>query len=53
MIEHKADVGIALDGDGDRVIMVDEKGHIVDGDMILSICANDLKKRISYEVIVL
>ncbi|ASD30873.1 phosphoglucosamine mutase [Chlamydia abortus] len=45
VIEHKADVGIALDGDGDRVIMVDEKGHIVDGDMILSICANDLKKK--------
>ncbi|EPP34722.1 phosphoglucosamine mutase [Chlamydia ibidis] len=45
VIEHGADVGIALDGDGDRLIMVDEKGHIVDGDMILGICANDLQKR--------
>ena len=45
VIEHEADVGIALDGDGDRLIMVDEKGHIVDGDMLLSICASDLKKR--------
>ncbi len=45
VIEHSADVGIALDGDGDRVIMVDEKGHIVDGDTILAICAYDLKKK--------
>ncbi len=45
VIEHKAHVGIALDGDGDRVIMVDEKGHIVDGDLILGICASELKKR--------
>lgn len=35
----KADVGIALDGDGDRVIMVDEKGEIVDGDELLAIIA--------------
>ncbi len=45
VIEYQAHIGIALDGDGDRIIMVDEKGHIVDGDMILSICANDLKKK--------
>lgn len=45
VIEHKADIGIALDGDGDRVIMVNEKGQIVDGDMILGICANDLKNK--------
>ncbi|WP_213318126.1 phosphoglucosamine mutase [Chlamydiifrater volucris] len=45
VIEYKADVGIALDGDGDRVIMVDEKGHIVDGDVILAVCAHDLKKK--------
>ncbi|WP_348663046.1 phosphoglucosamine mutase [Chlamydia vaughanii] len=45
VIEHKADIGIALDGDGDRVIMVNEKGQIVDGDMVLAICANDLKKK--------
>ncbi|MEZ5314926.1 MAG: phosphoglucosamine mutase [Chlamydiales bacterium] len=45
VIEHKANVGIALDGDGDRVIMVDEQGHIVDGDIILAICAYDLQNR--------
>lgn len=45
VIEHKADLGIALDGDGDRVIMVDEKGHLIDGDTILAICANELKRR--------
>jgi phosphoglucosamine mutase len=42
VIDHKADVGIALDGDADRVIMVDEHAQIVDGDMILAICAKDL-----------
>lgn len=36
---HGADVGIALDGDGDRVLMVDEKGEILDGDEILYIIA--------------
>jgi len=45
VIEHKADLGIALDGDGDRVIMVDEKGHLVDGDTLLAICAHELKRR--------
>ena len=39
--EQKADVGIALDGDGDRVIMVDHTGEIVDGDELLFIIAND------------
>ncbi len=37
--ETKADIGIALDGDGDRCIMVDEKGKVVDGDCILAISA--------------
>lgn len=37
VIEHKADVGIALDGDGDRIVMVDETGVILDGDAILYI----------------
>lgn len=39
VVEHKADVGIALDGDGDRIVMVDEKGALVDGDGILYILA--------------
>lgn len=37
VIEHKADLGIAFDGDGDRVMMVDEFGHTVDGDQLLLI----------------
>jgi phosphoglucosamine mutase len=32
-------MGIALDGDADRVILVDEKGHVVDGDAVMSMCA--------------
>lgn len=37
VLEHKADLGIALDGDGDRVVMIDHKGHILDGDELLYI----------------
>ena len=40
----RADVGISLDGDADRVIMVDEKGEVVNGDHILAICAIHLAK---------
>ena len=40
-----ADLGIALDGDADRVIFVDEFGNEVDGDHIMAICATDLLKR--------
>lgn len=39
VVEEKADVGIALDGDGDRVIMVDSKGDVLDGDDLLYIIA--------------
>ena len=39
VLEHKAHVGIALDGDGDRLIMVDEKGEVVDGDELLFVIA--------------
>ena len=37
--EMRADVGVALDGDADRMIIVDEKGHVVDGDQILAVVA--------------
>lgn len=40
-----ADIGIALDGDGDRLIVVDEKGRVLDGDQIMALCAADLMER--------
>ncbi len=43
--EIGADIGLALDGDGDRAILVDEKGNIVDGDKVLAICADYLQKK--------
>jgi phosphoglucosamine mutase len=43
--EHGADLGIALDGDADRCIFVDEHGNEVDGDHIMAICAIDMIKR--------
>lgn len=45
VIDHHADVGIALDGDADRIIMTDENAQLVDGDAILAICAKDMMKR--------
>ncbi len=45
VLGHQADLGIALDGDADRVIIVDEKGNIVDGDHILAIAAIELKEK--------
>lgn len=43
--EKGADVGLAFDGDGDRIIAVDENGNIVDGDQILYICGTYLKEQ--------
>jgi phosphoglucosamine mutase len=43
--EKKADLGIALDGDADRVIFCDEHGRVVDGDRILGLCARDARRR--------
>ncbi len=40
-----ADIGLALDGDGDRLIVCDERGNIVDGDHIMAICAQELMGR--------
>jgi phosphoglucosamine mutase len=42
---HRADLGIAFDGDGDRCIMADHTGKIVDGDHLLAICARDMHRR--------
>ncbi|MBX3021316.1 MAG: phosphoglucosamine mutase [Bdellovibrionales bacterium] len=44
VLKYRADVGISLDGDGDRVIMVDDRGEIVNGDHILAVCAIHLAK---------
>lgn len=43
--EHQANCGIAFDGDADRVIFCDEHGEILDGDLLLAICALDFQKR--------
>lgn len=43
--ELKADAGFAFDGDADRMLAVDENGNIVDGDVIMAICANHMKKK--------
>ncbi|WP_400244923.1 phosphoglucosamine mutase [Niallia sp. JL1B1071] len=44
VLEKEADVGLAFDGDGDRLIAIDENGDIVDGDQIMYICAKYLKE---------
>ncbi len=41
----EADVGLAFDGDGDRLILVDENGEMVDGDAVMAICADDMITR--------
>ncbi len=45
VLEADADLGIALDGDADRVIFCDENGDIVDGDKIIAICADEMIKK--------
>ncbi len=45
VLAEKADLGIAFDGDGDRVVMVDHLGNIVDGDEILYVIARDRRRR--------
>ena len=45
VLEARADIGLALDGDGDRLIAVDEKGQVLSGDHILLICANLMKRQ--------
>ena len=43
--EVRADVGLALDGDADRLIVVDEHGKILDGDQLMALCAQAMMKR--------
>ena len=45
VLERGAHLGVALDGDADRVIVVDEKGKVVDGDAVMAICARELHRR--------
>ena len=45
VVDAGAEVGIALDGDADRLIAVDHRGRVVDGDHVLAICALDLRER--------
>src|SRR4029078_9088153 len=42
--EMRADIGIALDGDADRVLISDERGHIVDGDQLLAVIAQSFQE---------
>jgi phosphoglucosamine mutase len=44
VLELRADIGIALDGDADRVVIADERGHLVDGDQLLAVIAESWHK---------
>ena len=45
VVYEKADVGLAFDGDADRMLAVDEKGNLVDGDQLMAICGCHMKKK--------
>jgi len=45
VLDHQADIGIAHDGDADRLMAIDALGNVIDGDFIEAICARDLKQR--------
>ena len=45
VVRHGADLGVALDGDADRLMAVDHTGALVDGDHVIAICARDLHER--------
>ncbi|HUL77071.1 MAG TPA: phosphoglucosamine mutase [Vicinamibacteria bacterium] len=44
VVKREAQIGIALDGDADRVIVIDEKGRVVDGDAVIAMCATRMKR---------
>lgn len=54
VLQYRADLGVALDGDADRCVLVDEKGAVVDGDQVLGMCALDLHRsgQLSREAVV-
>lgn len=54
VVRNGADLGLALDGDADRLIAVDERGQIVDGDHIIAMCAKDLmdRDRLAHQTVV-
>jgi phosphoglucosamine mutase len=45
VLDNKLDCGLAFDGDADRFLCVDEKGNVIDGDMIMAICSLDMMKK--------
>ena len=45
VLENGMDAGVAFDGDADRCLCVDDKGNLIDGDFIMAICAQDMKRR--------
>ena len=51
VIECEADVGVALDGDGDRLIMVDHRGEVIDGDQILFVIAQGRQKMLGSGIV--
>jgi phosphoglucosamine mutase len=42
---YRADLGIALDGDADRVVLIDEQSNVIDGDQVIAMCALDLRRQ--------
>lgn len=46
VLDHGADVGICLDGDADRVMIIDETGRVADGDQIMALMAGGLRKKV-------